>query len=56
MKHLRTDKIKETWTNENIKLSSPATPESIKVAEEIIGFQFPDDFKEFYLQLDGFVD
>lgn len=56
MKHLRIDKIKETWTNENIKLSPPATTESIKAAEEIIGFQFPDDFKEFYLETDGFVD
>lgn len=56
MKHLRIDKIKVTWTNENIKLNPPSTPESIKATEEIIGFQLPDDFKEFYLQLDGFVD
>lgn len=56
MIHLRIDKIKETWTSENIKLSPPATPELIQKTEEIIEFQFPNDFKEFYLQLDGFVD
>lgn len=56
MIHLHIDKIKEKWTNENIKLSPPATPESIKTAEEMIDFHFPDDFKEFYLKLDGFED
>ncbi|GEJ45245.1 SMI1/KNR4 family protein [Chryseobacterium sp. ON_d1] len=56
MIHLRIDKIKEKWTSENIKLSPPATPESIKEAEEILGFQFPDDCKQFYLRLDGFAD
>lgn len=56
MMHLRIDKIKETWASENIKLSQPATSESIKATEEILEFQFPDDFKEFYLQLDGFAD
>lgn len=56
MIHLRADKIKEKWANENIKLSPPATPESITAAQEIIDFQFPDDFKELYLKLDGFAD
>lgn len=56
MIHLRIDKIKEKWTSENIKLNSPTTSESIKAAEKIIDFQFPDDFKEFYLKLDGFAD
>lgn len=56
MIHLQIDKIKETWTSENIKLSPPATSEFIKATEEIIGFQFPDDFKEFYLKMDGFVN
>ncbi|MBL1219468.1 hypothetical protein JET18_01385 [Chryseobacterium sp. L7] len=44
------------WTSENIKLSPPATTESIKTTEEIIDFQFPDDCKEFYLKMDGFAD
>ncbi len=56
MIHLRIDKIKEKWASENIKLNSPATSESIKAAEKIIDFQFPDDCKEFYLKLDGFAD
>ncbi|WP_160136057.1 SMI1/KNR4 family protein [Chryseobacterium sp. c4a] len=53
---IKIEKLKETWASENIKLSPPATEESIKVTEEIIQFQFPDDFKEFYLQMDGFMD
>lgn len=56
MIYLRLNKIKEEWTNENIKLNPPSTSESIKATEEIIDFLFPDDFKEFYLQMDGFVD
>ena len=56
MIHLQIDKIKETWVSENIKLNPPATPESINTAEETINFRFPDDFKEFYLKLDGFAD
>ncbi|GEN72938.1 SMI1/KNR4 family protein [Chryseobacterium lathyri] len=56
MTHLPIDKIKDAWTSENIKLNPPATPESIKATEEMINFQFPDDCKEFYLKLDGFVD
>ncbi|WP_374464873.1 SMI1/KNR4 family protein [Chryseobacterium sp.] len=56
MIHLRIDKIKEKWANESIKLNPPATPEAIKAVEEIIDFQFPDDFREFYLNLDGFAD
>jgi cell wall assembly regulator SMI1 len=56
MIYLRLNKIKEEWTNENIKLSPPSTSEFIKATEKIIDFLFPDDFKEFYLQMDGFVD
>ncbi|SDJ57390.1 SMI1/KNR4 family protein [Chryseobacterium jejuense] len=51
-----TETIIKNWTNENINLNPPATRTAIKVTEEILEFQFPDDFKEFYLQLDGFVD
>lgn len=50
------DNIINNWTNEDIKLSPTATPESIKATEEILKFQFPEDFKNFYLQLDGFAD
>lgn len=53
---IKIDKIKETWASQNIKLNPPTNPDSITTAEEIINFQFPDDFKEFYLQMDGFLD
>jgi len=56
MIHLRIDKIKDNWARENIKLSPPATPEAIQAIEKTIDFQFPDDFKEFYLKMDGFAD
>lgn len=56
MKSIWADTIINKWINENIKLNLPATPESIKAAEEIINFRFSDDFKEFYLKLDGFTD
>lgn len=56
MIHLRIDKIKDNWARENIKLSPPATPEAIQAVEKTIDFQFPDDFKELYLKLDGFAD
>ncbi|TZG00108.1 SMI1/KNR4 family protein (plasmid) [Chryseobacterium panacisoli] len=56
MKSIWVDTIINKWINENIKLNLPAAPESIKAAEEIINFRFPDDFKEFYLKLDGFTD
>lgn len=51
-----TETIIKNWASENIRLSPPATIHSIKTNEEIIGFQFPDDFKEFYLKHDGFID
>ncbi|MCJ7933342.1 MAG: SMI1/KNR4 family protein [Chryseobacterium sp.] len=53
---MRIDKIKEKWASENIKLNPPAPIHSIKATEEIFGFRFPDDFKKFYLKLDGFAD
>ena len=56
MKSIWADTIINQWINENIKLNPPATPESIKAVEETINFRFPDDFKEFYLKLDGFTD
>ncbi|MFP3833076.1 SMI1/KNR4 family protein [Chryseobacterium sp. SIMBA_028] len=44
------------WADQNIKLSPPATIDSIKATEEMIDFQFPNDCKQFYLKLDGFAD
>src|SRR5688500_9351533 len=51
-----TDKIIDLWTTDEIKLSPPATIDEIDATEEILVFQFPSDFKELYLRLDGFVD
>lgn len=56
MTQIWSDKIIDLWAKENIKLSPPATIGSIKVTEEIIGFQFPNDFNELYLKMDGFID
>lgn len=56
MTNIWTDKIIDLWRTENIKLSHPATIDAIKVAEETLDFQFPIDFREFYLKLDGFID
>ncbi|MEJ5105073.1 SMI1/KNR4 family protein [Chryseobacterium sp. MYb328] len=56
MTSILTDNIINNWITEDIKLSPPATAHSIKATEEIIDFQFPDDCKEFYLKLDGFID
>jgi len=50
------DNIIVLWTNEKIKLSPPATIEEIKVTEKTLSFQFPNDFKEFYLKINGFLD
>ncbi|RYD51174.1 MAG: SMI1/KNR4 family protein [Sphingobacteriales bacterium] len=44
------------WSAEAIQLNAPATPERIVATEQTVGFEFPEAFKEFYLQLDGFVD
>lgn len=51
-----TDKIIDLWTSEKIKLSQPATVDEIRVVEEALDFQFPFDFKELYLKVDGFID
>ncbi|MGG7551798.1 SMI1/KNR4 family protein [Chryseobacterium arthrosphaerae] len=50
------DKVTTLWASENISLSTPATAGFITTTEETIDFRFPEDFKEFYLKLDGFTD
>jgi hypothetical protein len=44
------------WTEQNVKLNTPATQTSIEQAEYKLGFQFPQDFKQLYLVVDGFND
>ncbi|OCA78865.1 hypothetical protein BBH99_07165 [Chryseobacterium contaminans] len=56
MTSIAIDIVIKNWISENIKLSQPATQESLKATEQILGFQFPEDFKNFYFQLDGFAD
>ncbi len=51
MENISIDKIIDQWTSKKIKLSPPSTIDAIKVTEHILNFQFPDDFKEFYLNL-----
>jgi hypothetical protein len=46
--------IIKQWKAEQIQLNSPATPDVIRRAEEIIGYHFSSDFIEIYLIVDGF--
>lgn len=56
MSPISPDNMIKLWTEQHIKLSPPATIDLIKATEKIIDFQFPNDFKAFYLTLDGFAD
>lgn len=56
MTSIWTDTIIHQWISEGITLSPPATIDSILATEDLIGFLFPEDFKELYLRMDGFVD
>ena len=48
--------ITEIWKSEQLRLSGPASPEVIRKAERTIGFTFPPELKELYLEVDGFSD
>jgi hypothetical protein len=48
------EKLIEAWRQESIRLRPPATLEEIADCERHISFSFPADFKNFYLQVDGF--
>jgi cell wall assembly regulator SMI1 len=56
MTNIWTNRFIDKWTRDKIRLSPPATINSIIETEEILGFQFPLDFKELYLRVDGFAD
>lgn len=47
-------KVEEKWRSEGVKLNSPATICTIEETESAINFKFPEDFKEFYLKINGF--
>lgn len=42
------------WKLEGIRLNPPATNAEIENTEAVLNFKFPADFKEFYLQANGF--
>nr|WP_067060126.1 SMI1/KNR4 family protein [Mucilaginibacter sp. L294] len=42
------------WKLEGVKLNPPATAIEIENAESILNFKFPQDFKDFYLNVNGF--
>ncbi|QKJ29303.1 SMI1/KNR4 family protein [Mucilaginibacter mali] len=44
------------WQSEGVKLNPPASGAEIENVETILNFKFPQDFKEFYLQANGFAD
>lgn len=51
-----THAVIQQWRSEGIEINQSATPETISNAELILGFTFPDDFKELYLQVNGFAN
>ena len=44
------------WNETNVKLQSGASEELILEFEGKLNFKFPNDFKTFYLKINGFVD
>lgn len=42
------------WKVENVKLNPPSSISEIEKAESVLEFKFPQDFKDFYLQANGF--
>jgi len=44
------------WKSEGVKLNPPATIAEIEKAEVVLDFNFPDDFKQLYLVVNGFED
>jgi hypothetical protein len=47
-------KVISKWKSEGVKLNLPATNADIENTEAVLNFKFPVDFKEFYLQANGF--
>jgi len=44
------------WKTEKISLNPGASPAQIDETEKTLGYQFPDEFKALYLQVNGFKD
>lgn len=49
-------KIIQYWQQSRIKLNKGASLEEIEILEKKVNFKFPDDFKEFYIHINGFKD
>jgi hypothetical protein len=45
-----------TWRREGIALQAGVSLQYIEEVEQMLGFTFPDDFKEFYTTVDGFAN
>ena len=46
--------ILSKWKNEGIKINQGASLMEIEEVEDALNFKFPDDFKKFYLAVNGF--
>jgi cell wall assembly regulator SMI1 len=51
-----TESIIQQWKTASIPLNKGALIEMILETENALGFKFPGDFMELYLQVDGFAD
>jgi hypothetical protein len=49
------EKVITKWRSEGVKLNPPATALEIEKTGSVLGFKFPDDFKQLYLAANGFV-
>src|SRR4051812_34218102 len=47
-------KVISKWKSEGVKLNPPATIVEIERAQTALDFKFSQDFKDFYLQVNGF--
>lgn len=48
------EKVIAKWESEGVRLNPPANLLEIEKVESILGFKFPDDFKQLYLAVNGF--
>src|ERR1041384_7801969 len=42
------------WATEGVKINDKTTIDSIESTEIVLDFKFPEDFKELYLEMNGF--
>ena len=50
------DELIQTWEHTDLKLNEPAPTELIMDTQQKLDFTFPDDFINFYKQVNGFKD